>query len=42
MKAGLGRERGWDLSATVVGASNAFAEVVGLNETRGRGAEVCS
>lgn len=42
MEAGLGRERGWDLSAAVVGAGYAFAEVVGLDEARGGGAEVCS
>jgi hypothetical protein len=42
VEAGLWRERGWDLSATVVGAGYAFAKVVGLNETRGGGAEVRS
>jgi hypothetical protein len=42
MEAGLGRERGRDLGATVVIADYAFAEVVGLNQARRGGAEICT
>lgn len=42
MEAGLGRERGRDLGATVVIAGDAFAEVVGLNQAGRGGAEICA
>ena len=42
MEAGLRRERGRDLGATVVIAGYAFAEVVGLNQAGRGGAEICA
>lgn len=42
MEAGLGGECGWDLGAAVVVANDAFAEVVGLDEARRGGTEVCT
>jgi hypothetical protein len=42
VEAGLGGECGGDLGAAVVVAGYSFAEVVGLDEARRGGAEVCA